>query len=150
MPNPLYFAYGSNLNPQQMRRRCPGALAEGRAVLRGYRLAFAGHSRLWGGPVATLVRDRDAEVDGVLYRLPRAELAVLDRFEGHPFCYRRARRDVRDVAGRRRRANVYLMHVDEEDVAPPAPPYLTALWRAYRTHGFDATKLAVAAGGGVR
>ena len=34
----LYFAYGSNLNPPQMRRRCPGAQPEGRALLTNWRL----------------------------------------------------------------------------------------------------------------
>lgn len=34
----LYFAYGSNMNLAQMRRRCPGAHFCGRGVLHDYRL----------------------------------------------------------------------------------------------------------------
>ena len=36
----LYFAYGSNLNLDQMARRCPDAEPVGRVRLDGYRLAF--------------------------------------------------------------------------------------------------------------
>jgi hypothetical protein len=33
----LYFAYGSNLSPEQMARRCPDSIFLGKATLRGYR-----------------------------------------------------------------------------------------------------------------
>ncbi|MDY0002073.1 MAG: gamma-glutamylcyclotransferase family protein [Polyangia bacterium] len=36
----LYFAYGSNLDQAQMRRRCPTAAPIGPATLDGWRLAF--------------------------------------------------------------------------------------------------------------
>ena len=35
----LYFAYGSNMNPARMAKRCPGAIALGGAVLLNHRLA---------------------------------------------------------------------------------------------------------------
>ena len=34
----LYFAYGSNMNPEQIRRRIPEARAVGRATLRGWKV----------------------------------------------------------------------------------------------------------------
>ena len=34
----LYFAYGSNVNVEQMRRRIPDARVVGRAVLKGWRV----------------------------------------------------------------------------------------------------------------
>jgi len=58
----LYFAYGSNLDGAQMRRRCPSARLVGAAILDGYRLGFAGQSAAWGGGVATVVRDREGRV----------------------------------------------------------------------------------------
>jgi len=48
MKTTLCFAYGSNLDPAQMRRRCPRARPGRRATLYGYRLAFGGHSQAWG------------------------------------------------------------------------------------------------------
>jgi hypothetical protein len=80
----LYFAYGSNLDHAQMRHRCPGAVRVARATMSGYRLAFTGYSRTWQGPVATIIPEPGALVEGVLYRLAPGELRVLDRYEGHP------------------------------------------------------------------
>lgn len=145
MKRTLYFAYGSNLDPARMRRRCPTAAPTALAMLEGWRLAFGGHSRTWGGPVATLVKDPDEWVDGLLYALTPDELAVLDRCEGHPLCYRRKLLLVTDDSNRRRRAHVYVLPVEEE--APPAPGYLGVLLRAYRRLGFDHEPLAAAAGG---
>ena len=144
MKRTLYFAYGSNLDPAQMRRRCPTSAPVGPAMLDGWRLTFGGHSRTWGGPVATLVEEPDDWVDGLLYELPRAELALLDRHEGHPFAYRRKLLLVTDERGRQRRAHVYVLPVAEE--APPAPGYLGVLWQAYRRLGFDREPLVAAAG----
>ena len=148
MRTTLYFAYGSNLDPAQMRRRCPGARPVRRAYLEGYRLAFAGHSRTWGGAVATLVRNRDARTWGLLYELPEPELLVLDRYEGHPWAYRRKRLLVTQDDGRRRRAYVYVLPA--EGTAAPAPGYLQVLRGAYGRLGFDLGTLAAAAAGGAR
>ena len=40
MQKKYYLAYGSNLNRNQMRMRCPGAKPLGTAVIEGYRLLF--------------------------------------------------------------------------------------------------------------
>ena len=145
MKRTLYFAYGSNLDAARMGRRCPTAAPAGSATLDGWRIAFGGHSRTWGGPVATLVKAPDEWVDGLLYALAPDDLAILDRCEGHPLCYRRKLLLVMDDTGRRRRAYVYVLPVTEE--APPAAGYLDVLWQAYRRLGFDHEPLAAAAGG---
>ncbi len=144
----LYFAYGSNLDRIQMRRRCPGAVCLGRASIHGYRLAFAGHSVTWGGPVATVVRDPRAHVEGVLYRLGRGELRVLDRYEGHPRQYQRYRRVVRLADGQRQRAHVYTLP-DGTECALPSIPYLAVIWEAYDRLGLDQRLLRAARVGGV-
>ena len=95
----LYFAYGSNLSEAQMLARCPGARPTRRGALRGYRLAFAAYSELWGGGIAMLAADPAGRVRGVLYELTPADLDALDRWEGHPHYYRRVRATVTD--GRR-------------------------------------------------
>ena len=40
MANKLYVAYGSNLNLEQMARRCPTAKVVGIGVLKDYQLTF--------------------------------------------------------------------------------------------------------------
>lgn len=103
----LYLAYGSNMSPAQMQRRCPGAKLVGAVVLRSYRLSFAGWSGSWQGGVATIERDPDAQVAGAVYEIGAEHLERLDRFEGVPFAYTRCRRQV-EVGSTRRRPWVYI------------------------------------------
>lgn len=125
----LYFAFGSNLVLEQMLSRCPSAEVVGRAILKGYRLAFAGHSIRWGGGVATVLPTRGSFVEGVIYSLTWDDLIALDRHEGHPRHYRRS-----DVAvafnedGEEIRAWTYRLPATE---APPSPAYLSAILDGY-------------------
>lgn len=141
----LYFAYGSNLDEDQMRERCPSAEALARAVLSDHALAFGGFSRRWGGAVASVVPAHGAQVHGLLYRIDDADLRVLDRFEGHPTVYERVLKPVRDERDLRRRAATYLLPRDRCAPGAPAPDYLNKLWRAYERLGFDVAPLARAA-----
>ena len=145
MRRAFHFAYGSNLDPARLRRRCPTATPVGPARLDGWRLGFGGHSRTWGGPVATLMRDEHDRVTGLLYELALVDLAVLDRIEGHPLSYRRRLLHVTDGAGRWRRAHIYILPLVNGTL--PAPGYLRVLWQAYRHLGFDCEVLVAAAGG---
>ena len=130
----LYFAYGSNLDAAQMRRRCPTVALAGPARLPGRALAFAGHSASWGGGVATVVPDEGAEVPGLLWRVSPDELGWLDGYEGYPWAYDR-RLWLVDTPNGRRRAYVYF----KRDAAPiaPAPEYVDQIHDAYVEHDFD-------------
>ena len=141
----LYFAYGSNLDILQMRTRCEGARLAARAVLPDYVLAFGGFSRRWNGPVASVIGRPGKYVEGLLYRLPRPDLRVLDRFEGCPTRYRRVRRLVVDENGRQRKAQVYLQPIDGFTFGAPPSEYFEVLWHAYSRLGFDPWPLALAA-----
>ena len=77
----LYFAYGSNMNPNRMQRRCPGAVPLGVARLPNYRLS----ERLY----ADIDFEEGASVYGVLYCIWDRHLDQLDLFEGYPRIYRR-------------------------------------------------------------
>lgn len=78
----LYFAYGSNLDPDQMQRRCPGHIVVGLGALHDYKLVFPRHSHDWGGGVASVQPSHAATVWGVVYDLTDAHLATLDTYEG--------------------------------------------------------------------
>ena len=58
MERPLYFAYGSNINLDQMRYRCPDATVYGQAVLDNYDLRFRGSG------VATVEPKEGASLEG--------------------------------------------------------------------------------------
>ena len=54
VPLPVYFAYGSNLDPDVMRARCPAHRYLCRAILHDHVLVFRGRDPEWGGAVATV------------------------------------------------------------------------------------------------
>lgn len=77
----LYFAYGSNLLPSRMIRRCPHALSVGPAILPNYQIT----ERLYAD-----VDFRDgSQVFGFLYLLRASDVVALDRYEGYPAVYKR-------------------------------------------------------------
>jgi gamma-glutamylcyclotransferase len=142
----LYFAYGSNLDGDQMRSRCPSARLVGRAVLANHALTFGGFSHHWGGAVASVLHVPGARVEGLLYQIDEDDVRALDRFEGHPFAYERVAKVVVDERGRRRRAALYRQPEDDFEPWPPPQRYFDVLWREYARLGFDAGVLATAAG----
>lgn len=106
----LYFAYGSNLNLDQMARRCPDAEPVGRVRLDGYRLAF----RRTGGGYLTILPDKGNHVDGLLWKVSAQDEQALNHYEGFPHFY--ARRTV-DVQGKGvgHQAMVYVMNAPYKD-----------------------------------
>lgn len=132
-----YFAYGSNLDRTQMRQRCPSATIEAVATLPKHRLIFGGFSRAWGSPVASVIRDEETNVPGVLYSMDLRDLDALDRCEGVPHVYERVTRIVVDDADRRRRVQVYQLAGPRFVTGMPHLRYFHTIRRAYERHGFD-------------
>jgi gamma-glutamylcyclotransferase (GGCT)/AIG2-like uncharacterized protein YtfP len=77
----LYFAYASNLDPQQMQERCPGHLVVGLATLHDHRLVFPRFSPRWAGGTASVVHAHGQQVWGVVYEVTDEQLATLDSYE---------------------------------------------------------------------
>lgn len=146
MKQVMVFAYGSNLDDQQMRSRCASAQVEARAVLPNHALAFGGFSHRWGGAVASVVQQDGERVEGLLYRITAPDLCELDRHEGHPFAYERSTKVVKDEHGRRRRAQVYIQPEDTFEPWLPQLAYFRVLLNAYGRLGFDIEQLAAAVG----
>ena len=78
----LYFAYGSNMNWDKMRRQCASSRFVGRAVLRVYRLKFTRKSKQHHCGVADAVTEDGAQVWGVVYELADLDVGKLDGSEG--------------------------------------------------------------------
>jgi len=80
----LYFAYGSNMDWDQIRERCPSARFLGIAVLLDHRLAFSRYSssstRKCG--VADAVKYEGKQVWGVVYDIDERDIGNLDKKEG--------------------------------------------------------------------
>lgn len=139
------FAYGSNLDEDQMLRRCPGSWPTYSATLPAHRLAFAGRGTYRSGGVATVVSDPSSSVSGMVYEVPASDLARLDRCEGHPHVYERQTLPVLDVSGSVRMVEVYIRSA--VPVAAPGDEYLGIIREAYRRLGFDEADLDEAARG---
>jgi hypothetical protein len=86
-----YFAYGSNMLLERLRRRCGSAQAIGVGTLNGYTLEFSKPSMDESGK-ATIVKSdvAGARVVGVLYDIATEELRELDNAEGYGKGYDRA------------------------------------------------------------
>ncbi|MHB8342545.1 MAG: gamma-glutamylcyclotransferase family protein [Mycobacteriales bacterium] len=79
---PLYAAYGSNLNPDLMRARCPHSPVHGSGWLNGWRLTFGGEDLGWEGSLATVVEEPAGTVFVMLYDVTREDATQLDAWEG--------------------------------------------------------------------
>ena len=77
----LYFAYGSNLSLEQMRRRCPDARPVRKHRLSGFRLVLRGTANIEPAPGELC--------EGAIYEVSPECEAVLDGFEGVPALYDR-------------------------------------------------------------
>jgi len=78
----LYFAYGSNLDWNQMKERCPSAQFVCRALIHDYRLAFTRQSKTRGCAVADIVPHKGSCVWGVVYQISDYDIGALDKNEG--------------------------------------------------------------------
>ena len=79
----LYFAYGSNMNWDQMRDRCPSTRFDSIARAEGYRLAFTRFSKKRQCGVADIVASAGSDVWGVVFEISDDEVNVLDKSEGY-------------------------------------------------------------------
>jgi len=72
----FYFAYGSNMSKEQMKKRCPDAKPLGKAILKGYKFIINNRG------VATVIESKDDYVEGGLYEVTNDCLESLDGYEG--------------------------------------------------------------------
>jgi hypothetical protein len=82
MLNNFYFAYGSNMNEEQMQKRCPNAKPIGKAILKDHKIAFTRESNKWKCAVADILVSPGDNVWGVLYSITEEDLSNLDKHEG--------------------------------------------------------------------
>lgn len=99
----LYFAYGSNMDEEQMACRCSGSRVLGKAVLPGY--AFRINQRGY----ATVVSDASCETYGLLWDLEPHHEEALDWYEGcDSGFYEKVFCTVRDETGKKQDVLVYI------------------------------------------
>jgi len=78
----LYAAYGSNMDPAQMKQRCPSSPAAGSGWLEGWRLTFGAEDFGWEGSLATIAEAPGDHVYVTLYDVTPHDERTLDQWEG--------------------------------------------------------------------
>ena len=78
----LYFAYGSNLNLFQMKRRCKDSVFLKKYELKGYRLNFRSKYR-----AADIEKSKNSIVPGALFEISKSDEKKLDVYEDFPSLY---------------------------------------------------------------
>ena len=80
----LYFAYGSNLNHFQMKRRCKDSKFLKKIKLKDFRLTFRSKYR-----AADIEAKKNSVVPGALFEISRSDEKKLDVYEDYPLLYKK-------------------------------------------------------------
>jgi len=80
----LYFAYGSNLNHFQMKRRCKDSVYLKKINLKDFRLTFRSKYR-----AADIEPKKNSIVTGGLFEISKSDEKKLDVYEDFPILYKK-------------------------------------------------------------
>jgi gamma-glutamylcyclotransferase (GGCT)/AIG2-like uncharacterized protein YtfP len=80
----LYFAYGSNLNHFQMKRRCKDSVFIKKINLNNFKLTFRSKYR-----AADIEKKKNSIVSGALFEISRSDERKLDVYEDYPILYKK-------------------------------------------------------------
>ncbi len=80
----LYFAYGSNLNHFQMKRRCKDSIFIKKINLKNFRLTFRSKYR-----AADIEPKKNSIVPGGLFEISKSDEKKLDVYEDYPNLYKK-------------------------------------------------------------
>lgn len=116
-----YAAYGSNLNHDQMRQRCPAAQPIAVTVLPDWQLVFRG--------VADIVPAIDNAVPVGLYKITADCEAALDHYEDYPTLYGKKIIDLH-LDGRALSVMTYIMN-PRYGYGPPSEAYFEVIRQGY-------------------
>ena len=133
-----YLAYGSNLNVEQMKLRCPTAEIMGTAFIEGYELLFKGSKT---GSYLTIEEKSDGRVPVAVWGVSGVDVAALDRYEGYPIFYYKKEMPITYKGIKTKKeysvnAFVYIMHEDRP-LGVPSRFYVQTCTEGYKSFGFS-------------
>ena len=117
----LYFAYGSNLNHEQMKKRCKDSRFIKKIVLRNYSLTFRSK---YGA--ADIEKKMGAKVYGALYLISKAAEKRLDIYEEYPTLYKKM-----FFKHNNKKVMTYIM-AKKTKLVPPTVRYLNIIKQGYK------------------
>ena len=80
----LYFAYGSNLNHFQMKKRCKDSIFLKKINLTNFKLTFRSKYR-----AADIEPKKNSHVPGALFEISKIDEKKLDVYEDYPILYKK-------------------------------------------------------------
>ena len=139
MSNRFYFAYGSNMNLNQMVLRCPEAERIESVQAEGYRLAFRASG------VATILPEKGSRGEGVLWRISADNEQSLDVYEGYPRLYAKREIEVQLPSGQQISTMAYCMNNPYAKYpAMPSKNYLAGILEGCRQNRIDTKEVRAA------
>lgn len=124
-----YFAYGSNMDSERMKKRGVNYSRRECAFLKGHKLVFnklVSYNPQEG--YANIVPDENDMVEGVLYEISDSDLSKLDKYEGYPNHYGRIRVTVQLDDDQEVEAVIYIAQPDKvREGLKPSREYLKHL-----------------------
>ena len=129
----LYFAYGSNLNLFQMKRRCKDSVFIKKYELKGYRLNFRSKYR-----AADIEKSKNSIVPGALFEISKSDEKKLDVYEDYPILYKKLY-----FTYYNKTVMTYIM-VNKTEFRYPTERYLNVVKRGYKDCKLDMKYLKIA------
>lgn len=133
-----YIAYGSNLNVEQMKRRCPSARIVGTSKIQNYELLFKGSKT---GYYLTIEPKEGESVPVAIWQTTAEDEAALDIYEGFPTFYYKmdinlSIKEIQTGKIKNQKCYVYIMHKDRPK-GLPSKQYVDICTEGYFYFGFD-------------
>ncbi len=129
----LYFAYGSNLNLFQMKRRCKDSVFLKKYELKGYRLNFRSKYR-----AADIEKSKNSLVPGALFEISKSDEKKLDVYEDYPILYKKLY-----FTYYNKTVMTYIMF-NKTEFRYPTERYLNVVKRGYKDCKLDMKYLKIA------
>ena len=128
-----YFAYGSNLHHQQMKKRCPDCTFIKKIILSNYKLTFRSK---YGA--AYIEKNINKKVYGALYTISKSDEKKLDIYEEYPTLYKK-----KYFRYGGKKIMTYIM-VRKTKLVPPTTKYLNKIKQGYKDCKLNMKSLNVA------
>ena len=122
----LYFAYGSNLNHFQMKRRCKDSVFLKKINLKDFKLTFRSKYR-----AADIEPKKNSNVPGALFEISKSDEKKLDVYEDFPILYKKYY-----FTYYKKKIMTYTM-VEKTSFRFPTERYLNIVKRGYKDCGLD-------------
>ena len=130
----LYLAYGSNMNIDQMKLRCPNAKPVGQHELEDHKLVFRG--------VADMIESEGDKCQVAIWLITADCEKALDRYEGYTTLYVKKYISI-DVAGEEIEFMFYQMR-DRDYLMSPSASYYQTIRKGYADFKMKESTLAKA------